>query len=214
MDRSFVLHTEYREQVMRLDMEQRGKLFTAILACAAGEDIPELDPLTDMAFSFISAQIERDMVKWSQTREKRAAAGQKGGKASGKARNQKEANASETEPCEANEAVNINVNVNDNINNIPPKSPTGDKGLFERFWEVYPKKVSKADAAKAFKKLKVDEALLDEMLTALGWQRQSDSWTRDGGKYVLYPATWLNGRRWEDIPEAPPPPVTTYNFVN
>ncbi len=140
MDRSFVLHTEYREQVKRLDMEQRGKLFTAILACAAGEDIPELDPLTDMAFSFISAQIERDMVKWSQTREKRAAAGQKGGKARGKVRKQKEANASETEPCEANEAnasgekpceaneaVNINVNVNDNINNIPPKSPTGDK---------------------------------------------------------------------------------------
>ncbi len=44
-------------------MEQRGKLFTAILACAAGEGIPDLDPLTDMAFSFISAQIERDMVK-------------------------------------------------------------------------------------------------------------------------------------------------------
>jgi len=60
MDRSFVLHTEYREQVKRLDMEQRGKLFTAILACAVGEDIPELDPLTDMAFSFISAQIAGD----------------------------------------------------------------------------------------------------------------------------------------------------------
>ena len=85
-------------------MEQRGALFTAILSRAAGEDIPELDSITAIAFSFISSQLDRDFAKWEDTRAKRVAAGREGGKASGKTRKQKQ----------ANEAVNVDVNGNVN----------------------------------------------------------------------------------------------------
>lgn len=105
-------------------MEQRGALFTAILSRAAGEEVPELDSITAMAFSFISSQLDRDFAKWEDTRAKRVAAGREGGKASGKTRKQKqaneanasiskqnEANVQRAKQNEANEAVNVDVNV-------------------------------------------------------------------------------------------------------
>lgn len=110
-------------------MEQRGALFTAILSRAAGEEVPELDSITAMAFSFISSQLDRDFAKWEDTRAKRVAAGREGGKASGKTRKQKqaneanasiskqnEANVQRAKQNEANEAVNVDVNVNSNVN--------------------------------------------------------------------------------------------------
>lgn len=51
-------------------------------------------------------------------------------------------------------------------------------------------------------KLHADRDLLDAVLTALEWQTRMEAWQRDGGRYVPNPATWLNGRRWEDEPQA------------
>lgn len=78
-----------------------------------------------------------------------------------------------------------------------------------RFWPAYPRKVAKASAAKAFAKIKPDEAELGRMLAALAVQKQSAEWQREGGQYIPHPATWLNGRRWED--EAPAAAVADIN---
>ena len=72
------------------------------------------------------------------------------------------------------------------------------KERFSLFWTAYPKKKSKADAEKAFKKLNPDKQLLDTMLGALEEQKRSQDWNRNNGQFIPYPATWLNGRRWED----------------
>lgn len=80
----------------------------------------------------------------------------------------------------------------------PRRKKVADESHFARFWSAYPRKVAKADAAKAFAKLAPDESLLGLMLAALEWQSRSDGWLKEGGKYVPYPATWLNTRRWED----------------
>lgn len=73
------------------------------------------------------------------------------------------------------------------------------KEAFEVFWGAYPKKVAKQDAINAFTKLNPDETLLKAMLLSLGGVKNSPDWLKDGGKYVPYPATWINGRRWEDV---------------
>lgn len=70
--------------------------------------------------------------------------------------------------------------------------------LFNKFWSAYPRKQGKAKAAQAFAKLKPDESLLGEILAALDWQKQSASWTKENGQFIPLPATYLNGRRWED----------------
>jgi len=88
---------------------------------------------------------------------------------------------------------------NKNEKNI--KNEKNDKEYirsFDTFWEVYPRKVAKANARKAWDKLKPDDELLDKILIALEKQKKSKAWTRDGGQYIPHPATWLNGHRWED----------------
>ena len=87
-----------------------------------------------------------------------------------------------------------------NINTNNPLTPTGESELFDEFWVAYPKHVAKKSARRAWDKLHADRDLLDALLTALEWQTRMEAWQRDGGRYVPNPATWLNGRRWEDEP--------------
>lgn len=75
---------------------------------------------------------------------------------------------------------------------------TDTSSRFEVFWKAYPRKVCKKDAKKAFEKINPDEALLQTMLKAVRQQSNTPSWTKDGGKYIPHPTTWLNGARWED----------------
>lgn len=110
-------------------------------------------------------------------------------------------------------ATDIDKDKETDIDNIPPISPKGDKPVikpdsdsfsesFNDFWKVYPKKVSKANALKAWNKLKPNDNLVREILFALEKQKQSSQWQKDNGQFIPYPATWLNGRRWEDEQQA------------
>jgi hypothetical protein len=71
---------------------------------------------------------------------------------------------------------------------------------FDQFWQAYPKKRSKGDARRAWQKLQPSPALVQQILTALGWQVLQPQWTKDGGQFIPHPATWLRGERWDDEP--------------
>lgn len=88
-----------------------------------------------------------------------------------------------------------------------PAKREPDWGLFEQFWAAYPKKRSKECARRAWKRLDPDLPLCRIMSAALERDKSSHDWQREGGKYIPYPATWLNGHRWEDEPDVPPPSV-------
>jgi len=66
---------------------------------------------------------------------------------------------------------------------------------FDRFWEAYPRKVGKVKAQTAFQKVTVPVEIL---LSAIAEQKKSPQWQKDGGQFIPHPATWLNGKRWED----------------
>ena len=74
---------------------------------------------------------------------------------------------------------------------------------FCKFWDAYPnvRNTGKYPCWKKFKKLRVDDDLLNQMLAALEVQKRSRQWQRDGGRYVPNPLTWLNQQRWEDVQE-------------
>ena len=69
---------------------------------------------------------------------------------------------------------------------------------FEAFYAAYPKHRGRDDAEKAFHKLKPNEALISVMMLKLEEFKQSPEWLKDSGKFIPYPATWLNKKRWED----------------
>lgn len=69
---------------------------------------------------------------------------------------------------------------------------------FDGFWSAYPRKQSKGDAQRAWVKLNPNADLRASILQAIEVQKTSEDWTKDNGKFIPHPATWLNGRRWED----------------
>jgi hypothetical protein len=70
---------------------------------------------------------------------------------------------------------------------------------FERFWTIYPKKCNKQEAANAWKRLSPSQALVEKIITSVEvTSTQNPQWLRDDGRYIPYPSTYLNGRRWED----------------
>ncbi len=84
----------------------------------------------------------------------------------------------------------------------PSASESADDG-FADFWEQYPKKVAKPAAEKAWRKVKPSKQLLADLMAGLERQKASADWQKDGGRFIPHPATWLNGRRWDD--ELPQP---------
>jgi len=71
---------------------------------------------------------------------------------------------------------------------------------FEIFWQAYPKKKSKGRAEAAFTKINPDEQLLATMVAKIEQAKISEEWIDKSGKFIPYPASWLNARGWEDEP--------------
>ena len=127
--KSFLLYTEYFKQIKKLSIEQRGILLTAIMNFQSGEDLPDMDPLTDMCFGFISDDMQRNNEKYEETVEKRREAGRKGGLATQANRanatfasfasnDASKQNFKQIEANQANQADkdNVKVNVKENVN--------------------------------------------------------------------------------------------------
>lgn len=69
---------------------------------------------------------------------------------------------------------------------------------FDVFWAAYPKKRNKSSAIKAWQKSNGNRPSIEEILTAIKKQSQTQDWKKDDGQFIPLPSTWLNGKRWED----------------
>ena len=67
---------------------------------------------------------------------------------------------------------------------------------FEQFWLIWPKKVAKAQARKAWAKLKPDADVFALIVGNLETHANSGDWADI--QFIPYPATYLNGQRWDD----------------
>ncbi|MFZ4098697.1 hypothetical protein ACOYHI_32625, partial [Pseudomonas aeruginosa] len=81
---------------------------------------------------------------------------------------------------------------------------------FEEFYQAYPKHKDRAKAEKAWRK--IDPALHPVIMAALPKHCRQRDWLKDNGQFVPLPASWLNGRRWED--EIAPDAGPASNFTN
>ncbi len=94
--------------------------------------------------------------------------------------------------CEGNAPNHQSPNTKQKIKTLAPD------GAFERFWSAYPKRKSRGTALKAWNKLQPDEQLQDRIMRALERAKTSADWQKEGGKFIPYPASWLNAQGWED----------------
>jgi hypothetical protein len=72
---------------------------------------------------------------------------------------------------------------------------------FDVFYKAYPRKVGKQAASKAFTKAKA-HAILADILADIDRRVSNGEWTSEKAQYIPYPATYLNGKRWEDEQDA------------
>ena len=86
--------------------------------------------------------------------------------------------------------------------------------LFDIFWSAYPKKKSKGQAKKTWKKLNPDEMLLDRILASIETAKKSKQWLKDDGEFIPHPSTWLNAEGWEDEEYTTPEKVTKWIKIN
>lgn len=78
---------------------------------------------------------------------------------------------------------------------------TQDEQSFEAFWSIYPRRVGKGTARKAFAKALRSvsyQTIIDAVLAQL-----PANLCRDDPQFIPHPATWLNGERWGDDIEQP-----------
>lgn len=68
---TFIVHADAWTTIQKLNLEQRGALLSALMCKQLGEPLPEMDAATDMAYSFMAAQIDRDNDKYEDIAEKR-----------------------------------------------------------------------------------------------------------------------------------------------
>jgi hypothetical protein len=81
------------------------------------------------------------------------------------------------------------------------KQKTSSPG-FDDFWDLYPKKVDKQKALKAFQQIaKQKTATVEEVISGL--RKQLPDFESRDPKYVPHPTTWLNAARWDDEPQTP-----------
>ena len=86
---------------------------------------------------------------------------------------------------------------------------------FDEFWSAYPKKKAKEAAKKisiripklkdckyfiviTSKRTEISEYIIKEIIQAVIESAKTKDWLKENGKYIPYPATYLNGKRWED----------------
>lgn len=76
--------------------------------------------------------------------------------------------------------------------------PAPPSSAFDEFWRTYPRKTAKANAEKAWERIKPSTDLVAKIMAAVKAAAELPDWQRDNFRYVPHAATWLNGRRWED----------------
>ena len=72
---------------------------------------------------------------------------------------------------------------------------------FDAFWALYPRRVAKADARRAWAKMKPSQ----QEAAAAALPEHVKYWGAVGTElqYIPYPASWLNGERYEDELQMP-----------
>ena len=145
-----------------------------------GESDSGLGGAARMAFSFLKAQVDRDLVKWEDARRKRSEAGKTGAESTNKRKSSAKVGNAEQFPAKVAEGGNaeqypanpaVNVNVNGNVN-VPYKNvgciapPSRSQSEKERF--VPPTVEQVAEYVKQ-RRSSVDPQGFIDFYTSKGW---------------------------------------------
>jgi len=188
--KSFILYADLIKSIDHLTNEEKGILFNHLLEYVNDKNPILEDRLILTAWKPIEQQLKRDLKDWEVTIGKRSEAG----KASAEAKklvkliqqtSTKSTSVESVQHTSTKSTDNDNVNVNVNVIN-------NKEVLFNRFWDLYSKKVGRKDCLNKFMKLSIND--MEKIIQSVPKYVLS---TPDE-KFRKNPETYLNGRHWED----------------
>lgn len=161
------------------------------------------------AGDLVHRRMEKELMRYTKTVEKRRDAGSRGGRAKSlKSNDTTLANATDL-PEQKGKPGHSNQNQNQNQKEIIPTDrdnpdPSVDHSRRERsdpkgfagFWTAYPRKVGKLKAQEAWAKA-LKSAAPEAILAGLERAKRNPKWAREP-EFIPHPATWLNQGRWMD----------------
>jgi len=141
--KSFILYQEYKKNISLLSQNQKGDLLDAIFSYNEGIEI-KLDPIVEMAFSFIKSDLERNKIKYQNIIDRNKINGANGGRPKNPKKPKKPSGLFGN-PKEPKETLNDNVNVNEECkselindnNNFNIIENHNIKNKFDEFWSFY-----------------------------------------------------------------------------
>ena len=80
---------------------------------------------------------------------------------------------------------------------------------FELFYAAYPKKRDPDRAWKAWQSRNGDRPEVSVLLEAIKNQIQSPEWKKENGRFIPYPATWINAGAWKNEVKIEQKPIIT-----
>lgn len=198
---------DWMENTQDLTDEEKGRLIDAVIMYASGVEGWEerLQGAEKIAFRFMRGQVDRNN-KISKARSE----------AGSSKKDQTQSNDNKNEQTQTNEIKTEQTEtkiLKEEKKEKDKKEKEDISQRFDKFWAAYPNKKAKQDAFRAFQKLKPDDDLLTRMLAALEREKESAQWQESGGRFIPHPATWLNGRRWEDETTSPTPAQAARHVV-
>jgi len=95
--------------------------------------------------------------------------------------------------------VEVEVEVEDKLPCAKKRKDSSPKNVeFNQFWQAWPKKKSKESALKAWKQTAKIRPNIKTIISIIEKLKTSDEWTKEGGQFIPYPATWLRAGGWDD----------------
>ena len=169
---------------------ERGRLITAVLMYARDGVSPSLSGAERYVFPAIRSQIDRDKKSYEESVEN--------GKKGGRPKKGSETHQNPSKPKPKKETGENQYKDKDKEEGKEKENTPKPPDAFDEFWGAYPKKKSKGAARKAWDKLKPRPEMRAKILRSIERAKQSSDWLEADGKYIPYPATWLNAEGWED----------------
>jgi hypothetical protein len=188
--KSFILYADLIKSIDHLTNEEKGILFNHLLEYVNDKNPILEDRLILTAWKPIEQQLKRDLKDWEVTIGKRSEAGKASAEAKKLAKliqqtSTKSTSVESVQHTSTKSTDNVNVNVNVNVIN-------NKEVLFNRFWDLYSKKVGRKDCLNKFMKLSIND--IEKIIQSVPKYVLS---TPDE-KFRKNPETYLNGRHWED----------------
>lgn len=216
---------DYAKKAGRLSMLQHGAYTLLIDACYDREQFPTMDEAIDWCWAsneaeiaavkfvlskfftledgvYVQKRIQEEIADYHAKSEinKRIANEREANRKKKNTKRERSVNEEgekQNEPTPNQEPITINQEpITINQNTLAKASPSDVALMFDEFWQEYPKKRSKAEAFKAWKKIKSAE-LAALIISDVKNRRDNDKgWT--DVQYVPNASTYLNNERWND----------------